>query len=529
MDRLMPGVRFAITCCLMATVAGVIIYTVPPAHAAQRAGIAAGVIGSVQVSEGERTSPSQVKAGMDMLMRDRVQSEAGRMQVLLLDETVFTVGPNSDLVIDEFVYDPVSGAGSVSANFTKGVLRYVSGKVAQVNPGNVTIRTPTATIGVRGTSLFVIDDPETADTQFIGLLGPGAANDGNLKAGGMTVSAGNSSVEVLRAGNGVFVTPGQALGAPVQTPARLLQAMAAGLTGQITLQLAPSGSGNGEAASDEEDASANEQADGEAEAQAEGDGGSDTGAAKSSGASTASAGASAGDVAAVAGSLGSTANVTGKVSELANTANAVNDRLNIMTSNTTGSLPGGVLIPALISASWSNTGSLTQLGLTDEIDLWLTGPNGGGTSGRFFVTWRNQGSYNSAPFAQLDSDNGARIGASDGEIIGINQFNDGGQYRVILLNFTQATTDIDNSNKFSDPANEFNLKFIKDARISRGPNGTTITNGTVVTSITPPVGQNGHTWTGFDINHNTLAVTIINTVNSVHTDGLGVPLDGGGL
>lgn len=83
-----------------------------PALSAQQAGVAAGVIGNLRVSEGERPAPEAVKSGMDMLLGDRVNSAAAsRMQVLLLDETVFTIGPDSDLVIDEFVYDPSSQAG----------------------------------------------------------------------------------------------------------------------------------------------------------------------------------------------------------------------------------------------------------------------------------------------------------------------------------------------------------------------------------------------------------------------------------
>ncbi|HAD24262.1 MAG TPA: hypothetical protein DCF61_00855, partial [Alphaproteobacteria bacterium] len=118
------------------------------AFAATQAGIAAGVSGSVAVSEGDRESKQAVVSGMDMLLGDKLESaDASRMQILLLDETVFTVGPNSQLVIDEFVYDPNTDTGKLTANFTRGVLRYVSGKVASANPTNVTIKTRTATIG----------------------------------------------------------------------------------------------------------------------------------------------------------------------------------------------------------------------------------------------------------------------------------------------------------------------------------------------------------------------------------------------
>ena len=46
------------------------------------------------------------------------------MQLIFLDKTTLNVGPNSDLVIDEFIYDPSRGAGQMAVSMTKGVLRF---------------------------------------------------------------------------------------------------------------------------------------------------------------------------------------------------------------------------------------------------------------------------------------------------------------------------------------------------------------------------------------------------------------------
>ncbi len=72
-------------------------------------------------------------------------------QILLLDETVFTIGPNSTIIIDKFVYDPKSQKGEIKASITQGVFRYVSGKIAAKNPDSVKVKLPTASIGFRGT------------------------------------------------------------------------------------------------------------------------------------------------------------------------------------------------------------------------------------------------------------------------------------------------------------------------------------------------------------------------------------------
>src|SRR5258705_2997756 len=68
--------------------------------------------------------------------------------MLFLDGSALTVGPNSDVVLDEFVYDPSTETGKLAVSATRGVLRLVGGKISKTEP--VTLRTPTATLGIRG-------------------------------------------------------------------------------------------------------------------------------------------------------------------------------------------------------------------------------------------------------------------------------------------------------------------------------------------------------------------------------------------
>src|SRR6056297_3413343 len=80
-----------------------------------QAGVAGGVVSPVEVSGPPRAAPLAVESGMEMFLDDRIRTgEEARMQLLLLDETVFTVGPNSDFVIDRYVYDPDQGLGEVT-------------------------------------------------------------------------------------------------------------------------------------------------------------------------------------------------------------------------------------------------------------------------------------------------------------------------------------------------------------------------------------------------------------------------------
>ncbi|UNK39987.1 FecR domain-containing protein (plasmid) [Shinella sp. H4-D48] len=75
--------------------------------------------------------------------------DAGLVQILLADGTAFTVGPNSTLTIDSFVYDPAAGTAKVSASLAKGFMRFIGGRTSKT-AGGATIKTPIGTAGIRG-------------------------------------------------------------------------------------------------------------------------------------------------------------------------------------------------------------------------------------------------------------------------------------------------------------------------------------------------------------------------------------------
>lgn len=95
-----------------------------------------------------------LKIGSDVVYEERIQTTgSGALQVLFVDRTSLSIGPNSDITIDEFVFNPNQGTGSFVATLTKGSLRFVGGKISR-NSG-ATIRTQTATIGIRGSVVGV--------------------------------------------------------------------------------------------------------------------------------------------------------------------------------------------------------------------------------------------------------------------------------------------------------------------------------------------------------------------------------------
>ena len=97
---------------------------------------------------------SQISIGKSIFFNERINTTgSGLVQVLLVDGSTFTVGPGSDLVINKFVYDPKKGTGQIAASFSKGVMRFVGGKLSK-NDGGVTVDTPAGALAIRGGIAF---------------------------------------------------------------------------------------------------------------------------------------------------------------------------------------------------------------------------------------------------------------------------------------------------------------------------------------------------------------------------------------
>ena len=105
----------------------------------------------------------QLVVGEDVNFRERViTTDEGQAQILFLDQSTLMIGPNSSVVIDEFVYDPNTSKGNVAATLTQGSFRYIGGKLSK--QGNATLKTPIATIGIRGSDVTVtFDSGEESD------------------------------------------------------------------------------------------------------------------------------------------------------------------------------------------------------------------------------------------------------------------------------------------------------------------------------------------------------------------------------
>ena len=198
-----------------------------------RAGVAAAIRGPVQhISyRAPQGVGRNVTSGDTIQIGDRiVTGPGGGVQIILLDGTTFTVGPNSDVTIDEFVFNPSTGTGRLAANLAKGTMRVISGRLAKQEQEAIRIKLPMATVGVRGTMVVLSGD---ANNFFIGLFGIGANNRADRPQSLVFVSNNGGGNGIYRAGFGCTITPANPVCTPKQVGPEFLQQLIGQIGGNL--------------------------------------------------------------------------------------------------------------------------------------------------------------------------------------------------------------------------------------------------------------------------------------------------------
>ena len=126
----------------------------------------------------------EVQKDLDIFSYDTVKTGNGKVGIQFIDQTRVDVTEHSKLLIDEFIYDPNTKTGSLSLKATLGTVRYASGQIAKNSAQNVKIKTPTATIAVRGTD-FAMTIDEIGSSTII--LLPSCDSDGMCYVGEISV------------------------------------------------------------------------------------------------------------------------------------------------------------------------------------------------------------------------------------------------------------------------------------------------------------------------------------------------------
>lgn len=137
-----------------------------------------------------------ISLGTVIALNDRVETKNGKVKITFKDNTTVSVTENSSLVIDDFVYDPKSNSGKLNLKAASGTVRYVSGAIAHNDPKAVNIKTPTASIAVRGTD-FIMSVDEIGSSMII--LMPNCENDVKCGTGEIDVESGFKIVNMNQA------------------------------------------------------------------------------------------------------------------------------------------------------------------------------------------------------------------------------------------------------------------------------------------------------------------------------------------
>ena len=110
--------------------------------------------GAVTVQRSERTLAGAV--GLRLEAGDAVKTGAdGAVGITMQDNALLSLGPNSVLLLDRFEFDPATWQGRFDTQLRQGTLAVSSGRIAKQSPAAMTVRTPSAALGVRGTEFVV--------------------------------------------------------------------------------------------------------------------------------------------------------------------------------------------------------------------------------------------------------------------------------------------------------------------------------------------------------------------------------------
>lgn len=243
---------------LTAALASLALVAAPAGAQPAPVGINAAIRNKVEIrgAATNRVRPAVLRERV--MLNDEVRTgAASQLQILLLDRSTFTVGASARIAIDRFVYDPAARSRSMGVSVARGAFRFMSGRALGKPAGPVTVRTPVASIGIRGTIFEGVVGEEAVriakgepavggkikskedEASLIVLRGPGARSQGDTIAGAIDVAGGGRTVTLDAPGYAVYAPRA---GAPTIGPFRL---SAAGLAALQALLRPPMQGGGG--------------------------------------------------------------------------------------------------------------------------------------------------------------------------------------------------------------------------------------------------------------------------------------------
>ena len=123
-------------------------------------------IGIIKIAKGDsfvvrKSERTPCKLGSAVFQRDVLEtSHNGSLGITLKDNTRLSLGPNSQLTLNEFAFNPRQEEYSFITEMARGTLVYLSGMMSKLSPESISVKTPVATVGIRGTRFLIRIDRE---------------------------------------------------------------------------------------------------------------------------------------------------------------------------------------------------------------------------------------------------------------------------------------------------------------------------------------------------------------------------------
>lgn len=165
-----------------------------PTSAAESIGRIETISGSVEVTRTDGTTLT-VSQGDSIFAGDVVETSSnGAVGIVLADDSTISLADSGRMVMDELVYDADQQDGNAAISVVQGVFSFVSGQIAKVGPDAMVLRTPLATLGIRGTTIAGRAGAEGEESTFSLLP------DANGQIGELTVTNSAGTVLLNQAG-----------------------------------------------------------------------------------------------------------------------------------------------------------------------------------------------------------------------------------------------------------------------------------------------------------------------------------------
>lgn len=103
--------------------------------------------------QGQKVTLSE---GAEIFEGDTIETDAsGAVGIVFTDGAVLTLGPSGKMTIEDFLFNPAEKQVSFISSIMKGTVAFFSGAINRIQPGAVKFKTPTATLGLRGTRVLI--------------------------------------------------------------------------------------------------------------------------------------------------------------------------------------------------------------------------------------------------------------------------------------------------------------------------------------------------------------------------------------